>query len=909
MAKVSTSKPKSKQGLGRIWRSDAVMGLCIVIAVFVLHATTDLFSGLERRFYDLASTATDRLPSNQIAVIAIDDESIANIGRWPWPRDVHAKLIDQLSEAKARTVAHTAFFFEPQTDRGLTLLREMRGQIDGSAAGSPLLPDLGDRSREQLLRFIGEAEQQLDADARLVTSIARAGNVIVPSVFSLGQPLGRPDEPLPAFARRSAVADDAVFGVPAQRTQQPLSAIGEAAYAVAHLNQYPDIDGAVRQEPLLVQFDGVAVPSMGLATAAHSLNLNASDIRLLPGRGVQLGPTTIPTDTSARLLPQFYPDRGGKPAFSVDSFYDVSSGRIPASKYAGKIVIIGATAAGVGTLFTTPVSAAMSPALILAHITSSILSGHFIQQPAWSGLAELGVLLLVTVYLVGVLPRLSARAGAAVTATLFVLLLGAQYQLLAAAAMWLQLVFPASLLLIGHLALTTRRFLVTEAGKLKSDEEWAETNRQMALTLQSQGQLDMAFDRLRRVPFSEALMENLKHLALDFERKRQFNKAQSVYEHMARLDRKDTDVQARLKRARNLSETVVLGVGSSHPGGTLLLSGDGVEKPMLGRYQIEKELGKGAMGVVYLGRDPKIGRTVAIKTLALSTEFEGAELDEARERFFREAETAGRLQHPHIVTIFDAGEEQDLAYIAMEFLQGRDLMEHTRPGHLLPVDTVLEIGERVALALDHAHGQEVVHRDIKPANVMYDPATGSVKVTDFGIARITTSSRTKTGMVLGTPSFMSPEQLSGQHVDGRSDLYSLGVMLYQMLTGQLPLRGDSMAALMYQIANQEPARVCDLRPELPPQLADILSRALAKSPIQRYQTGAELAAELQHARALVLTRAGGSEEVFLQTVREHPGTGSSHPGGEDEDVTFSTVVEAPPKSAVTSETDSPDVRI
>ncbi len=885
------------------------MGLCVVIAVFVLHATTDLFSGLERRFYDLASTATDRVPSSQIAVIAIDDESIANIGRWPWPRDVHARLIDQLSDAKARMVSHTAFFFEPQTDRGLTVLREMRGHIDGSAAGTSRLPDLGSRSREQLLRFIGEAEQQLDADARLVSSIARAGNVIVPSVFTLGQPLGRPDEPLPAFAQRSAVADDAVFGVPAQRTQQPLAAIGEAAQAVAHLNQYPDVDGSVRQEPLLVQFDGVAVPSMGLATAAHSLNLDASDIRLLPGRGVQLGPTTIPTDASARLLPQFYPDRGGKPAFSVDSFYDVSSGRIPASKYTGKIVIIGATAAGVGTLFTTPVSAAMSPALILAHITSSILSGHFIEQPAWSGMAELGILLLVAAYLVVVLPRLSAGAGAAVTGALFVLMLGAQYQLLANAALWLQLVFPAALLLIGHLALTTRRFLVTEAGKLKSDEESAETNRQMALTLQGQGQLDMAFDRLRRVPYSETLMENLKHLALDFERKRQFNKAESVYEHMASLDRKNIDVQQRLKRARNLSETVVLGGGSSHPGGTLLLGGDGVEKPMLGRYQVEKELGKGAMGVVYLGRDPKIGRTVAIKTLALSTEFEGAELDEARERFFREAETAGRLQHPHIVTIFDAGEEQDLAYIAMEFLQGRDLMEHTRPGQLLPVETVLEIGERVALALDHAHRQEVVHRDIKPANVMYDPATGAVKVTDFGIARITTSSRTKTGMVLGTPSFMSPEQLAGQRVDGRSDLYSLGVMLFQMLTGQLPLRGDSMAALMYQIANQEPARVCDVRPELPPQLADILSQAMAKSPAQRYQTGAELATELQRVRALVPTQTRGEEKVFLQTVREHPGPASSWPGMEDEDVTFSTVVETRPPSAVRSETDSPDVRI
>ncbi|WP_332748262.1 CHASE2 domain-containing serine/threonine-protein kinase [Hydrogenophaga sp.] len=836
------SRPKRKRPL---WRSDAAMGLAVVASVFALHAVTDFFSGLERRFFDVASTQTARQPSDRIAIIAIDDQSIANIGRWPWPREVHAQLIDQLSAARAKTVAHTAFFFEPQTDRGLVQLRELRGMLDGSAAGSAPLTDLGEDGRRRLLGFIGQAEQQLDSDARLVASMARAGNVIMPSVFELGELQGRADQPLPAFAQRSAIADNSAFGVPALRSQQPLPAIGEAARAVGHLNQLPDVDGSVRQEGLLVQFDGFAVPSMGLAMAAHSLNLTAKDMLLVPGEGVQLGRSLIPTDSAARLLPQFYPDRDGKPAFAVDSFYDVLSGRIPASKYTDKIVIIGATAAGVGTLFTTPVAAAMSPAAILAHITSSILSGHHIVQPVWGGLAVLGALLLVVGYVVGVLPRLSAAAGAACTAVLFVALLGIEFGLLSVAATWLQLVFPAALLLIGHLALTTRRFLVTEAGKAKSDEESAETNRMMGLALQGQGQLDMAFDRMRRVPFSDALMDNLKHLALDFERKRQFNKAEAVYEHMAKLDRNDADVQRRLKRAKNLSETVVLGGGSSHPGGTLLLDNGGVEKPMLGRYQVEKELGKGAMGVVYQGRDPKIGRTVAIKTLALSAEFEGAELVDVRERFFREAETAGRLQHPNIVTIFDAGEEHDLAFIAMEFLPGRDLVAFTRAGNLLPVSTVLGIGEQVAAALDHAHRQQVVHRDIKPANVMYDAATRSVKVTDFGIARITGSSKTKTGMVLGTPSFMSPEQLAGLHVDGRSDLYSLGVMLFQLLTGALPLKGESMAALMYQIANQPAPSVRALRPELSQALAGVLERTLAKSPGDRYQTGAELAAQLR----------------------------------------------------------------
>ena len=328
------------------------------------------------------------------------------------------------------------------------------------------------------------------------------------------------------------------------------------------------------------------------------------------------------------------------------------SGKIPASKYTGKIVIIGATAAGVGTQFPTPAGPGLSPAETIAHITSSILGEHFIVQPAWGLWATLGVLLVVVAYLVAGLPRLSAGKAAVLTLLLFIALLALEFGMLSVAATWLKLVFPAALLVIGHLALTTKRFLMTEAGKLKSDEESAETNRMMGLALQGQGQLDMAFDRFRRVPFTDALMDNMNNLALDFERKRQFNKAQAVYEYMASYNKNHKDLQSRLNRAKNLSETVILGGGGAHPGGTMLLDGGGVEKPMLGRYQVEKELGKGAMGVVYLGKDPKIGRVVAIKTLALSQEFEGDELTDARERFFREAETAGTSPAPETSSRF-----------------------------------------------------------------------------------------------------------------------------------------------------------------------------------------------------------------------------------------------------------------
>jgi serine/threonine protein kinase/CHASE2 domain-containing sensor protein len=831
----------SSRKSGPFWKADWFAGVAILVAATVLYNANDFLHSLELRFYDFASTSTSRQPSDRIAIIAIDDQSIANLGRWPWSRDIHANLIDKLTEAKAKTIVQTTFFFEPQVDAGLKYIRKMKDVVSGSAEASPV--------NEQLTAVIAEAERALDTDTILATSAKKAGNLILPVFFTIGEQQGRPDKPLPDYALRSSMEENNGFSLSGNKIQLPIDVIGSSAAGLGHLNQPYDSDGSVRTDALLINYYGQAIPSIALMAAAKSLNLTAADIRLNSGESVQLGKLRVKTNELALMLPQFYKSRDGKAPFATDSFYDVVSGKIPLTKYADKVVIIGATAAGVGTQFPVPGNSALSPGESMAHVISSILNEHFIVRPAWDGLALFGSFLLVAGYIIAVLPRLSAAMGAAITAGIFVVLLGLEFGLLSSAAIWVPLVFPAVALVLGHLTLTTKRFLTTEAGKVKSDEESAETNRMMGLALQGQGQLDMAFDRFRRVPLNDAVMGNLYSLAMDFERKRQFNKAEAVYEHMAAFDKDYKDIKAKLNRAKNLSETVILGGGSSHPGGTMLLDGGGVEKPMLGRYQVEKELGKGAMGVVYLGKDPKIGRVVAIKTMALSQEFAGDELTDARERFFREAETAGRLQHQNIVTIFDAGEEHDLAYIAMEFLKGRDLVDYCKGDNLLPVPAVLSIVARVAEALAYAHKQNVVHRDIKPANIMYELASDTVKVTDFGIARITDSSKTKTGLVLGTPSFMSPEQLAGKKVDGRSDLYSLGVMLFQMLAGVLPFRGDSMAELMFKIANEEAPDIRVIRPELPPGLADIVALSLSKRPETRYQDGNLFAADLRSAIA------------------------------------------------------------
>src|SRR5205814_9297949 len=246
--------------------------------------------------------------------------------------------------------------------------------------------------------------------------------------------------------------------------------------------------------------------------------------------------------------------------------------------------------------------------------------------------------------------------------------------------------------------------------------------RRLGLAYQGQGQLDLAWDKFRQVPASDALAENLYSLGLDFERKRQFNKAESVLRHLQEMKPGFRDVADKISRSHQLSETIMIGGASSHPGGTLALDAT-IEKPKFGRFVVEKELGKGAMGVVYLGKDPKIGREVAIKTLAIAQEFEPEELADVKERFFREAQTAGRLAHPNIVTIYDAGEEHDYCYIAMEFLRGDSLARFSKHGQLLPIEKTVSIIARAADALGYADREGVVHRDVKPANLMYDPAS------------------------------------------------------------------------------------------------------------------------------------------------------------------------------------------
>ncbi|HEX4869466.1 MAG TPA: serine/threonine-protein kinase [Moraxellaceae bacterium] len=835
------------------WKADWLAGVVIVLAVLIVSAATDFVDNIERFAYDMGVRSSARDPGDKVAVIAIDDQSIANLGRWPWPRTRLAKMVTDLKAGGARAIGLPVILSEPQLDPGLVALRDINGfyneQLAALAAGNPAIAELGTR--------LGGAEAQLNTDQHLADALGAAGNVVLPMQFVLGEPQGRPDHAQPEYVTRNQIvairdrigAADAGFLPPdSLQATAPVQLLGEKAAFIGHVATNPDADGVVRNELLLVRHDNAFYPSLALMLAAKGLNLGPGDISVNLGEDLRLGKLTIKTDEFMQMRTFYYGERNGHEPFTEDSFFDVASGKIPLTKYKDKIVIIGPTAYGVGAPLVTPISAGMEPARILAHNVASILNQNFFITPAWGNALRWGMILLAAAFVVFGLSRLKAGPAAAATFVFVLVLVTTHFVLMKSSGIWVQLMLPAFIVVAGYVLITTKHYLVTEKAKEKSEVQSAESNRQLGLALQQTGQLDMAFEKFRKCPMDEGMADVLYNLALDYERKRQFNKAVSVYQYIADYDPNFRDLSQKLQRAQKLEETVILGGGAGSAQATMILAPGSDEKPMLGRYQVEKELGKGAMGVVYLGRDPKINRVVAIKTLALKDEFEGDELAEIKERFFREAETAGRLNHPNIVTIYDAGEEHDLAYIAMEFLHGHDLARYTKPDTLLPVPKVVNIVYKAALALDYAHQHNIVHRDIKPANIMYDPDKGSIKITDFGIARITDASKTKTGTVLGTPTYMSPEQVAGKKVDGRSDLYSLGVMFYQMLAGVAPFRGESMATLMFKIANEPHASVFEARPELQaalPCIGEVIDKAIAKDPEQRYQSGREFAAAIK----------------------------------------------------------------
>jgi len=485
-----------------------------------------------------------------------------------------------------------------------------------------------------------------------------------------------------------------------------------------------------------------------------------------------------------------------------------------ARQLTGKIVFIDAHPALVGAVATLPSGQFVTHSEIVATLLGNLLEHQVIIAPAWIRALEWLVPALLAILVVLFLPGRKRQE---------ILLIA----VVAAAGM---VMLEALLLYVFKLRIDLGRPVVLLVGAAILAWWLAGTGRKAAVNAYkkgsdflSAGRLEPAFAEFRRCEATETVATAMYKLSLAFEEQAKPERAEAVLDWMKQTQGTQTSSSTKLS----------------------MLGKKGTPQ-RLGRYVIERKLGRGAMGAVYLARDPRINRPVALKVIPIEKEFEDEELEEARLRFFREAESAGRLTHPNIITVFDAGEDKHLAYIAMEFLPGVPLTQYTDPKRLLAPGKALELCARTADALDYAHNQGVIHRDIKPANILYNPQADLLKISDFGVARMTDNNRTKTGIVLGTPMYMSPEQLNASELTGHSDLFSLGVTLYELLTGEAPFRATNIAVLMTKITTEDPAPVSNRRAGIPPSVDSVLFKALAKRQEQRFSNGGEMAIALRN---------------------------------------------------------------
>ena len=550
------------------------------------------------------------------------------------------------------------------------------------------------------------------------------------------------------------------------------------------------------------------------------------NIDWIHGNRLQLATQVIRTDDDGMVL-EYYSaltqNHADIKTLSLDRALSVSD-----RQFANKLVIIADDSYHLNTI---------------GNSLANLVSGTTYHEPVWSDWLTLGGGVFIMLFTLLVLPRVSRATGYLLSFIVLLVGLISQYVLLIVKGIWVPLLGLFVYLLFAHFIMQLKRINDARMDHLRllaHEAFW-----HLGQYQYEQGDHEKALPNLLKCKPTSDVVELLYEIALGFERRRQYDRALQLYSDIDVRRANYRDVRKRLQSLTSVATQVQ--ADPFKPGQTtrtLVLPDLDIELPTLGRYELEKELGRGAMGVVYLGKDPRINRQVAIKTLDYS-QFSSKEIKSIKSRFFREAEAAGRLSHPNIVTVYDVGDEEDFAFIAMDYVPGVSLGEYTQADHLLPVAEVYRLIAEVAETLDYAHSQKIVHRDIKPSNIMYNPENGQFKVTDFGIARITDSVRTRTGSFMGSPSYMSPEQMTGSRVDGKSDIYALGVSFYQLLTGVLPFQADNLGNLAYKITHEKHRPIRDHRPDLPASATRIVNKCLQKKPENRYKDGHEMAVALK----------------------------------------------------------------
>ena len=787
---------------------------------------------LEKVIYEIEMRLdTPRNPGeSKVAIVNIDDKSISKLGQWPWPRHIIAEMITILKNNGAKLIGFDMIFTQKQENPGIKEIKRLYGEI----LKREKVYKLGEKNK-WIVDELKKIEKRLDDDTVLSQTVKDSGNIILPVVGEFGKYDTELVIPPGSFLNNSTLKKENIAveqHASVNKLTTPFDELSKSSRGLGHINLSPDRIMMGQVHIPFINFRGIIIPSMPLRLALDYLNKHPEQV-IVKGSGIKLKEEFIPANRGE----MFIKFKGGGRSFPYYSFVDILNVKKVPAVFDGKIVLIGVTAEG-GVAVNTPVDPRMPQVEFMANVIEDLLKGRFLKRSSTMVYVEALILLLLGLGSSFFQPRLSYLNRTAVTVGLIFLVFLTSATFFIAFDTWFKTVYIILSLVMIYGIIMGKDLVFM--GKTGFSKDAIETNRMLAISLQSQGLLDLAFEKFRKCPLDDEMRDIIYNLGLDYERKRMLNKAVSIYEYINKKDGGFRNLDERIPKLKKVISSLPLAGYQGKKEEKIIVSDDMEIKPTIGRYEILMELGKGAMGTVYKGRDPKINRLLAIKTIRFSDEFEENQLEEIKDRFFTEAELAGKLSHPGVVSIFDVGEDYDLTYMAMEFLDGEDLEKYCRKGSLLPIRKLLDVVAETADALEYAHSNGVIHRDIKPANIML-LKNGRIKVTDFGIAKSMSSSKTRSGIILGTPNYMSPEQIMGRKIDARSDIFSLGVVFYQLLTGELPFKGENLNSLFYHITQAKHPPPSKINPRVIKPCEQIINKVLAKNPDHRFQRARDLA--------------------------------------------------------------------
>lgn len=774
--------------------------LCLLISLFVSAMylnNFNLFTGYEHKalslMFKLRGTEDT---SGEVVLLTIDDKSVGYLGDWPWNHQRLAQLVEALT------------YYEPKT---VSLLFPIEQNVDDYVAGNSQL---------------------------LAENILQADNILLPFYPMISRRTPRTST-APQWLDRSSLISVLPFdaeNVPrAERLELPSDQFGVSSrLSGAIINDFDD-DNSLRTQPMILMYEQNFYPSIEVATAAMASNIPMDQVYFSQEEKLlRIGPKSIPVDDEGNYLINYYGPPGSIPTYSVKDFWD---GELEVKQLKGKTVIVSTTASGLADKIISPFTNDLTPGEKTATVIDNIFSQEFI-TPINSSV-DIQLLLVVAIGLLCAvfLPRISVIYRFTVLFFLAVGLVAFSVLMFESKSTFASFVFPffevVLLTLVSPLlGITLKPETETPAIKKESDSADEIEKQTKAPQDKDNGSTAIEIDEAKTKPPKA-------------DNSRRTPPPQETVAEVFSSKEAETVLLAQMEQGPIEPER-------SKVDDSVVASDDGTKQKSVsdkiptsfGRYRVIDTVGRGAMGTVYKGEDPAIGRAVALKTIRVDKIADASEVDELRERLNREAKAAGSLSHPNIVTIYDVGQDGDTQYIAMEYLEGYTLEQIIGRDLELNFKIAAKIVYQVCSALSYAHKHNIVHRDIKPANIMVLDGF-HVKVMDFGIAHFESSSLTQTGIAMGTPNYISPEQLKGEEVTLSSDIFSLGVVFFELLTGKKPFVGENISNLIMKIINDQPPAPSSYNPKMPPILDIVVKKALEKNPYERYGNADEMMRALE----------------------------------------------------------------